>query len=222
MLLTSFCLGPVWQWALAGDFVVELGKPRAGLSRIAVRDWVEVVYGFCPNLSLDPECVWGQQWVFVSWCSIPCHVVWLSLWACRKRPLLHLRAAAWGMLLELFVSLAPLALELQAGVSQQLLPSCLLLCYIVSKAVLQPLLSKCFAWPPPGFRPGLSSALSSCLVFFWCLFSPGLAHWSWFSVMEVLTPAKWLCITTWLLTASSWCFFVLWASQEAPSIKCVQ
>ena len=111
MLLTSFCLGPAWQWALASEFLVELGKPTAGLSRIAVRDWCPWFMGFVLICAWIPSVLVSRALGGNSeslWVGVPCHVVWLPLWACRKRPPLHLRAAAWGMLLELFVSLAPL------------------------------------------------------------------------------------------------------------------
>lgn len=45
-------------------------------------------------------------------------------------------------------------------------------------------LSQGFAWPPGGYLPRLSSALSSCLVFLWYPFSPagcalGFIFWDW-------------------------------------------
>lgn len=78
------------------------------------------------------------------------------------------------------------------------------------------------SWPPPGSGPGFSSALSSCLVFFWYPFIWGLAQGPDVLWWRFLTPAKWLCITAWVLTTSYGCFFVLWAPQEAPLIKCAQ
>lgn len=78
----------------------------------------------CPNQVLDPERVGG-------WCaSCDSHSVGHRV-GLREAPAAGRRAAS-RMLVELFVSLAPLPLQPQACVSKQLLPSCLQLCYIVS------------------------------------------------------------------------------------------
>lgn len=121
-------------------------------------------------------CV-GEQWVSCNSKSLcagvlgPCHVALLSRSACRKCLLLHLRVLASRMPMELFVNLAPPLLEPQACISEQLLSSCLLLCYIVSGSA-----SMCSPSVlldlPMGICLAFSSARSSCLVFFWYPFSP--------------------------------------------------
>lgn len=74
---------------------------------------------------------WGEQWVFGAKARL-CGPPVPAPRPRGKRLLLLLQVAASGMLFELFVTLAPLPLQPQACVSQQLLPSCLLLCCAVS------------------------------------------------------------------------------------------
>ena len=73
----------------ASEFLVELGKPTAGLSRIAVRDWWWWFMGFvltCPWIPsvLVSRALGGNSESL--WVGVPCHAVWLSLWACPEAP----------------------------------------------------------------------------------------------------------------------------------------
>lgn len=106
--------------------------------------------GFYPNLSLIPSVLVSRALratvnLFVSWCSIPCHVVWLSLWACRKHPLLSSESSCLGLLLELPRAWPPASgaagWGLPAVVAQ--LSAALLYCF---KGCACSMFSKCFAW----------------------------------------------------------------------------
>ena len=102
-----------------------------------------VLYGFCPNLSLDPECV-GEQGLLratVNLCELVLHPLPCGLalpLGLQEAPSASSESSCLGVAAGAVCEPGPLPLELQVGVSQQLLPSCLLLCYTVSKAVLNP------------------------------------------------------------------------------------
>lgn len=177
----------------------------------------------CPNQVLDPERVGG-------WCaSCDSHSV-CAVPRAPPRGLASRRAAGsaccWsqGGLQDACGAVCepgPPPLQPQACVSKQLLPSCLQLCYIVSGSA-----SMCSPSVLLDLPVGICLAFAQLWAAVW--YSSGIyfllwsAHWSSFSGIEVLTPAMWLCVTAWLLTALSWCFFVLWAPQEAPLLNCAQ
>lgn len=143
-------------------------------------------------------CV-GEQWVSCNSKSLcagvlgPCHVALLSRSACRKCLLLHLRVLASRMPMELFVNLPPpLPLRFWSLKPAFLSSCCPAVCCSVTlfQARLQRAL-QVFCLTSPWVSALLSALLGAAV---W--YSSGIhfllssAHWSSFSGIEVLTPAK--------------------------------
>lgn len=156
--------------------------------------------------------IWAFVHVTVSLCVQVPSVVLAVLFGLQEVPAVASRVAASRMLMRLFVNLGPLPPAASLCFQGSCFPA--VCCFLtLFQAVLQCALPGVLLDLPMGIC--LTLALCKAAVWYSGIhFLMGSAHWSWFSVIEVLTPAKWLSFIAWLLTAWFWCFFVFWATQE--------